>query len=403
MPAETSRKAPAILELTLLGFLVSLILKATLDGVFAELAKVEEADWLAFDRVFLNRQWPVVLIFFLTLLRFVYGAYRFHESETGELGLVTRLWNIVGMMGLFILFYLAGLAIKAPVFFFTLIFFFHLWDLVWFFVVVYVFKSLPDELDNVAVRFMFLDAVTVVPLLLLFVFSGAITDKPPGGFPLWLGCGLLVAVGVLDFLWNRRFYFPPGPTAVVNVGGPHGPETVIRNDAPSAGQGREEPVVYFAGPLFTQAEWQWNARLAEKLRSAGLEVVLPQEAAEPMLQGRTNFDPVALFKGNFAAIDRARVLVAVLDGADPDSGTCWECGYAFKLGRPVIGVRTDLRSGGDDPAASINLMLSQSCAGLITVPFEKRQDIDWIAERIVGALRGLNVRAAGHPGPGGIG
>src|SRR5229473_658559 len=93
--------------------------------------------------------------------------------------------------------------------------------------------------------------------------------------------------------------------------------------------------VYLAGPLFTQAEWQWNERLAQALQNREFDVILPQRRAAPMLSGIEPFDPRLLFRENLASIERSGVVVAIFDGADADSGTSWECGYAFKLGRPV--------------------------------------------------------------------
>jgi nucleoside 2-deoxyribosyltransferase len=94
-----------------------------------------------------------------------------------------------------------------------------------------------------------------------------------------------------------------------------------------------------------------------------------------MLYGTVPYDPGTLFRANVAAIDASSAVVAILDQADPDSGTCWECGYAFARGKPVIGVRTDIRAGGDDPSLPVNLMLSQSCTHAIVLPFEKRDDV----------------------------
>jgi len=51
-------------------------------------------------------------------------------------------------------------------------------------------------------------------------------------------------------------------------------------------------------------------------------------------------------------------MVAVIDGADADSGTAWEMGYAFALGKRVIALRTDFRSVGINE--KVNLMLEQS-------------------------------------------
>jgi nucleoside 2-deoxyribosyltransferase len=147
------------------------------------------------------------------------------------------------------------------------------------------------------------------------------------------------------------------------------------------------PRIYLAGPLFTQAEWQWNQRLKEELERLGIAVLLPQDRALPMLTGRTKFNASSLFKANVADIARAKAVVAIFDGADVDSGTAWECGYAYKLGRPVIGVRTDIREGGDDPKAGINLMLSLSCHTLIAVPGSARADVLSVAMKIATALK----------------
>jgi nucleoside 2-deoxyribosyltransferase len=154
--------------------------------------------------------------------------------------------------------------------------------------------------------------------------------------------------------------------------------------------------VYFAAPLFTQAEWQWNERLRNELRKLRLEITLPQDRAAPMLNDSEPFDPDALFTANTAGIDQAEVVVVVLDQADPDSGTCWECGYAFRAGRPIVGLRTDLRAAGDDPAAPTNLMLSRSCQEIIQLPKDKRDDIKWVAEKVARAVRAAKAAQDAH-------
>jgi nucleoside 2-deoxyribosyltransferase len=151
---------------------------------------------------------------------------------------------------------------------------------------------------------------------------------------------------------------------------------------------RAKTKVYFAGPLFTQAEWQWNAAVAASLRRLGFEVSLPQDREKAMRQSGVKVDAAALFAGNLADIERADVIVAVLDGADPDSGTCWEAGYAYKAGRPVIGLRTDLRAGGDvDLKSPVNLMLSRSCAKIVLVPPSQRVDVAKVGTRVAEAIK----------------
>ena len=68
--------------------------------------------------------------------------------------------------------------------------------------------------------------------------------------------------------------------------------------------------IYFAGPLFSAAERDWNAPLAAALRAAGHEVFLPQEQ-EP---GK---DAAGIFATDVGGIDWADGLVAIMDGADP--------------------------------------------------------------------------------------
>ena len=119
--------------------------------------------------------------------------------------------------------------------------------------------------------------------------------------------------------------------------------------------------VYFAGPLFSSAERAWNAELVRRLRVAGHEVFLRQENEAGLVAA-------SIFRIDVDAIDRADALIAVMDGPDPDSGTAWECGYAYGR-KPLILIRTDPRNTSDDTGMPYNAMLTQSA----TV----RLDIGW--------------------------
>ncbi|MEI6841511.1 MAG: nucleoside 2-deoxyribosyltransferase [Methanomicrobiales archaeon] len=65
-----------------------------------------------------------------------------------------------------------------------------------------------------------------------------------------------------------------------------------------------------------------------------------------------------IFKNHVHVLDSTDLLVAVIDGADADSGTSWEMGYAYRRGIPVYAVRTDFRMAGHHEL--VNLMLEQS-------------------------------------------
>jgi nucleoside 2-deoxyribosyltransferase len=122
--------------------------------------------------------------------------------------------------------------------------------------------------------------------------------------------------------------------------------------------------LYLAGPLFTLAEQQFNADLARFLEGEGFKVWLPQEH-EPRSQTAK-----AIFDMDVEAIDSADMVVACMDGPDPDSGTAWECGYAFAKGKPIVCYRTDFRISGDTKDAPYNLMLSESATTRFEVPFK---------------------------------
>lgn len=118
--------------------------------------------------------------------------------------------------------------------------------------------------------------------------------------------------------------------------------------------------VYLAGPLFSAAERSWNAELAAALRGGGHEVFLPQEQ-EP---GR---DAPGIFSTDVGGIDWADALVAIMDGPDPDSGTAWECGYAFGK-KPIVLVRTDFRTQ-TGVGAPYNAMLAGSATIRLDLPY----------------------------------
>ena len=109
--------------------------------------------------------------------------------------------------------------------------------------------------------------------------------------------------------------------------------------------------IYLAGPLFTTPEREFNAQLATRLRAAGHEVFVPQENPAAEQTGK------AIFLKDVAGLDWANGVVAIMDGADPDSVTCWECGYAYATKKPVVLFRSDLRGSGDADDIPYNAML----------------------------------------------
>lgn len=123
------------------------------------------------------------------------------------------------------------------------------------------------------------------------------------------------------------------------------------------------PTVYVASPLgFSEPGSRYlSEALHPALWSAGFSVLDPWEAGRTLLaaSGDTELSALnsALGAANAALIRRAEAVLAVLDGSDVDSGTASEIGYAAALGRTVVGLRTDFRMAGDNPATPINLQV----------------------------------------------
>lgn len=138
--------------------------------------------------------------------------------------------------------------------------------------------------------------------------------------------------------------------------------------------------LYLASPLFTRPEQDWNVVLAAGLRAAGHEVFLPQESQLP--------NPTAqqIFERDLQGIDWCEAVVAVMDGADPESGTSWECGYAFARAKPVVTFRSDLRHAGEFGDVAFNLMLWCSADAHVELPL---CTADTAVAAIAGALASL--------------
>ena len=125
--------------------------------------------------------------------------------------------------------------------------------------------------------------------------------------------------------------------------------------------------LFLSGPLFTVAERDFNAGLAQFLTTQGFEVWLPQERVS---RGGAK----AIFQSCVKGLEWADAVVACMDGPDPDSGTAWECGYAFAKGKPIVCYRTDFRLSGDTEGAPYNLMLTESATARFEIPFRTERD-----------------------------
>lgn len=136
--------------------------------------------------------------------------------------------------------------------------------------------------------------------------------------------------------------------------------------------------IYMAGNLFTAAERTWNKLVAAGLRNLGHEVFLPQESEANLKE----HGPQKIFQMDVSGISWSQAVVAWVEGPDPDSGTCWEIGYANGRGKKTVAYTTDLRyQGADNSKYDLNLMITQSVDKMIRLkpdvnPLEVARAID---------------------------
>lgn len=125
--------------------------------------------------------------------------------------------------------------------------------------------------------------------------------------------------------------------------------------------------VYLAAPLFSEAEQAYNREIHSLLTAHFCDVYLPQEVGDTS-HTRNRDEHRAIFARHLEALRAVDYVVAVIDGADADSGTSWEMGFAYALEKPVVSLRTDFRRAGH--AERVNLMLEES-----SVVVEKKEDL----------------------------
>jgi len=120
-------------------------------------------------------------------------------------------------------------------------------------------------------------------------------------------------------------------------------------------------VIYVAGPIFTAAEQAWLSGVVNALeRRANVEVIWP---FRDIPRGRDR-RPEAVIQLCVEGLERADVMLAILDGPQVDDGTAWEVGFFFaqKGSSQIVGVRTDARAAGETHGSAVNTIVAQSCS-----------------------------------------
>jgi len=107
------------------------------------------------------------------------------------------------------------------------------------------------------------------------------------------------------------------------------------------------PYVYFAAPLFSQAELAFNEVVVRRLERI-VDVYFPQRDGGRLVDlvaGGVSAAEAAkgIFQKDMQALAVCDVLIIVLDGRTVDEGAAFELGVAYGAGKACVGLQTDPR------------------------------------------------------------
>lgn len=100
---------------------------------------------------------------------------------------------------------------------------------------------------------------------------------------------------------------------------------------------------YIAGALFRDADRAVIEQVAELCEDVGIETFVPHVDAGIAGDDMSEDELAEIMKKDMNGLNTADFVIAILSGADVDSGTAWEMGYAVAQGKQVVGLIDDSR------------------------------------------------------------
>jgi nucleoside 2-deoxyribosyltransferase len=133
--------------------------------------------------------------------------------------------------------------------------------------------------------------------------------------------------------------------------------------------------IYFAGPLFSEAEKDWIRATIQEIESLAaqrgtkIEIIFPYDLiTQSEIDRLGEHAKEEIFSRCKSHLDDAELMVALLDGSQVDDGTAWEIGYFYAQKSPeqkIIGIRTDFRRAGESSGAVVNAMIEGACDWIV--------------------------------------
>ncbi len=131
--------------------------------------------------------------------------------------------------------------------------------------------------------------------------------------------------------------------------------------------------IYLASPFFNELELENVKKAEEILMNRGFDVFSPRlNEVRTDENTQQSWWSKETFMNDKRFIDWADVVVMLYYGGYSDSGTAWECGYAYGTNTPVVVVQL-----GEDS----NLMIHEGCHTNITMDELKDYDFNMMPSK----------------------
>ena len=136
--------------------------------------------------------------------------------------------------------------------------------------------------------------------------------------------------------------------------------------------------VYLASPFFNAKEISVVEYVAKRLRNLGFDVYSPREHEVENAWALPNKEwAKKVFDADIKAINEADIVVVINFGMYSDTGTAWECGYAYGIGKKVKMVLAENIITESPLPSTYSLMMINGCHH-----FENINDFDSIIKSI---------------------
>ena len=118
---------------------------------------------------------------------------------------------------------------------------------------------------------------------------------------------------------------------------------------------------YLANGLFSLGDRMVNEEIASqvRIRIPGLELYVPQE--NNSINNKSNYaSSLEIEQADTEKLLESDVLIAVIDGAEIDSGVAAEIGVFSTTGRPIYALYTDVRQQGSNNQSKVSALVNDT-------------------------------------------